>query len=132
MRSVNTVILLGNATHDPAVKSLAGGQTVCSFGLATNREWKDAQGEQKSSTEFHNLVVWGKLGEFCGQYVKKGKPVYVEGHLKTGSWENPQGVKLHRTEIVVDNLILLGTKKGAPEIEKAVVEEAVMEEAVAA
>ena len=129
MRSVNTVTLLGNATHDPAVKSLAGGQTVCSFGLATNREWKDAKGEPKSSTEFHNLVVWGKLGEFCGKYVKKGKPLYVQGHLKTGSWENAQKVKLHRTEIIVDSVIFLGAKDKSPDVEPATVAE---QEAVAA
>ena len=132
MKSVNTVTLLGNVTNNPELKTPMEGCLVCTFGLATNRMWKDAKGDKQSQAEFHNLVAWGKLGEVCGKYLKKGKPVYVEGHLKTGSWENPQGVKLHRTEIVVDNLILLGAKKGAPEIEKAVVEEAVLEEAVAA
>jgi single-strand DNA-binding protein len=116
MKSVNTVTLLGNVTHDPETKNLATGQTVCTFGLATNRVWKDANGEKQTMAEFHNLVAWGKLAEFCGEFVKKGKPLYVEGHLKTGSWENPQGVKLHRTEIVVDNLVLLGAKDKSPEV----------------
>src|SRR6185295_20013280 len=107
MKSVNTVTLLGNVTHDPEVKSPAEGLTVCTFGLATNRVWKDTKGERQSQAEFHNLVAWGKLAGFCGEYVKKGKPVYVEGHLKTGSWEDPKGVKKHRTEIIVDNLVLL-------------------------
>ena len=125
MKSVNTVTLLGNVTNMPELKYPAKGQAVCNFGLATNRAWKDAAGAKQSQAEFHNLVAWGKLGEVCGKYVKKGKPVYVQGHLKTGSWENPQGVKLHRTEVIVDNLILLGAKKGTPEIEKAIAQEAV-------
>lgn len=119
MKSVNTVTLLGNVTNTPELKYPAKGQAVCTFGLATNRAWKDAAGEKQSQAEFHHLVAWGKLGEVCGKYVKKGKPLYVEGHLKTGSWENPQGVKLHRTEVIVDNVVLLGSKKGAPEMEKA-------------
>lgn len=129
MKSVNTVTLLGNITHDPEIKNLASGQTVCTFGLATNRVWKDAKGDKQSMAEFHNLVAWGKLAEFCGEYVKKGKPVFAEGHLKTGSWENPQGVKLHRTEIVLDNLVLLGAKDKSPEVARDTVSE---EEAVAA
>jgi single-strand DNA-binding protein len=125
MKSVNTVTLLGNVTNAPELKNLATGQSVCSFGLATNRYWKDKKGEKQSQAEFHNLVVWGKLGEFCAESVKKGKPVYVEGHLKTGSWENPQGVKLHRTEVVVDNLVLLGPKDKSPEVVRETEEEAV-------
>ena len=116
MKSVNAVTLLGNVTNEPELKTLAGGQQiVCSFGLATNRVWKDAKGERQEQAEFHNLVAWGKLAEFCGQYVRKGKPVYAEGHLKTGSWDNPQGVKMHRTEIVLDDLVLLGAKDKSPE-----------------
>ncbi|NOS67109.1 MAG: single-stranded DNA-binding protein [Candidatus Peribacteraceae bacterium] len=109
MKSVNTVTLLGHVTNVPELKTLSGGQTVCTFGLATNRTWKDKQGETQTLAEFHNLVVWGKLGEFCGQYVKKGKPLYVEGHLKTGNWE-VEGSKHYKTEIVVDNVVLLGAK----------------------
>ncbi|MDO8649600.1 MAG: single-stranded DNA-binding protein [Candidatus Peregrinibacteria bacterium] len=123
MKSVNTVTLLGNVTQNPERKTPVRGQSVCTFGLATNRTWKDAKGAKQSQVEFHNLVAWGKLGELCGKYVKKGKPVYIEGHLKTGSWENAQGVTLHRTEVIIDNLILLGAKKGSPEIERAVVAE---------
>lgn len=124
MKSVNTVTLLGNVTHVPEVKSLATGQTVCSLGLATNRVWKDAKGERQSQAEFHNLVAWGKLGEFCGQYVKKGKPLYVQGHLKTSTWDNAQGVKMHKTEIIVDDIVLLGAKDAEPEVEHAPVAEA--------
>ncbi len=132
MKSVNTVTLLGNATRAPEVKTLPGGQTVCSFGLATNREWKDAKGEKQTSAEFHNVVAWGKLGEIAGQYVKKGKPLYIEGHLKTGTWDNPQGVKMHRTEVIVDNFILLGTKDKTPDMEPVAVSEEHGEQLVAA
>lgn len=124
MKSVNTVTLLGNVTNDPELKSLEGGQVVCTFGVATNRMWKDANGDRQSQAEFHNLVAWGKLAEFCGQYVKKGKPVYVEGHLKTHSWENQQGSKMYKTEVVLDNLVLLGKKESSDESAEAVLEEA--------
>lgn len=119
MKSVNRVMLIGNVTHDPEVKRVSGGQSVCAFGLATNRTWRDKNGELQSLPEFHNLITWRSLADFCGKFVKKGKPLYVEGRLKTGSWENPQGVKLHRTEVVVDNLVLLGPKDKSPEVEPA-------------
>src|SRR5262249_32264096 len=92
MKSINTVTLLGHVIHDPESKTV-GARTACTFGLTTNRVWKDANGEKQEQAEFHHLVAWGRLGEFCGKYLKKGKPVYVEGHLKTGSWENPQGIR---------------------------------------
>lgn len=118
MKSVNRVMLLGNVTRDPEQKSTQSGKTVCTFGLATNRVWKDANGERQSLPEYHNLVSWGGLAEFAGQYVRKGKPLYVEGYLKTRSWEPssgsaPAGTKIFRTEIVVDNIILLGAKDAA-------------------
>jgi len=110
MKSVNRVILLGNATRDPELKSTTGGQSVCTFGIATNRVWRDAQGEKQSLPEYHNLVAWGGLAEFCAQNVRKGKPVYIEGYLKTRSWDTPQGIKIFRTEVVAENLILLGPR----------------------
>lgn len=125
MKSVNTVTLLGHVTRSPETKVSPSGQTICAFGLATNRNWRTPAGEKKESVEFHNLVVWGKLGDFSDKYVKKGKPVYVEGHLKTGSWENDKGTKMHRTEVVVDNLVLLGAKDKSPELETVREEEAV-------
>lgn len=111
MKSVNKVILLGNITRDPELKSTTNGQAVCTFGIATNRNWKDANGQKQSLAEYHNLVAWGGLAEFCSQSVKKGKPVYIEGYLKTRSWESPEGAKIFRTEIVVENLVLLGAKE---------------------
>lgn len=112
MKSVNKVTLLGNVTRDPEIKSTTGGQTVTTFGLATNRVWRDSDGEKKSLPEYHNLVAWGGLAEFTGQYVKKGKPLFIEGYLKTRSWDSPEGTKIFRTEVVVENIILLGPKDG--------------------
>jgi single-strand DNA-binding protein len=112
MKSVNRVTLLGNVTRDPELKSTANGQAVCTFGVATNRVWKDASGQKQSLPEYHNIVAWGGLAEFCGQNVRKGKPLYVEGYLKTRSWDGPEGSKIFRTEIVVENLVLLGPREG--------------------
>lgn len=111
MKSVNKVILVGNITRDPELKSVTSGQSVCTFGLATNRVWKDANGEKQSLPEYHNLVCWGGLADFAGQNVHKGKPLYIEGYLKTRSWDSPEGTKIFRTEIVVENLILLGARE---------------------
>jgi len=112
MKSVNKVMLLGNVTRDPELKSTANGQSVCTFGLATNRVWKDQNGEKQSLAEYHNLVAWGGLADFCGQNVKKGKPLFIEGYLKTRSWDSPEGAKIFRTEIVIENLVLLGPRDG--------------------
>ena len=111
MKSVNRVILLGNVTRDPELKSTTTGQSVCSIGLATNRNWKDSEGEKQSLPEYHNLVAWGQQAEFAASNIKKGAPLYVEGYLKTRSWDSPEGAKIFRTEIVVENIVLLGTKE---------------------
>ena len=113
MKSVNSVTLLGNVTRDPELKQTTSGQSVCTFGLATNRVWRDPKGEKQSLPEFHNIVAWGGLADFCGQYVKKGKPLYLEGYLKTRSWDGPEGAKIFRTEIVTENVILLGPREDA-------------------
>jgi single-strand DNA-binding protein len=110
MKSVNKVMLIGNVTRDAELKSTQGGQPVCTFGLATNRVWKDQSGQKQTAAEFHSLVCFGGLAEFVGQNVKKGKPLYVEGYLKTRNWEDPSGNKHYRTEIVVENFILLGPR----------------------
>lgn len=112
MRSVNKVILVGNVTRDPEVKKTATGQSVVTFGLATNREWVTTKGEKNTLAEFHNLVAWGKLAEICGQYLKKGKLVYIEGYLKTRSWDSPEGVKIFKTEIVIYDMIMLEKRPG--------------------
>ncbi|EKD47935.1 MAG: hypothetical protein ACD_65C00213G0001 [uncultured bacterium] len=107
MRSINKVILIGNVTRDPSVRQTPSNQSVCTFGLATNRRWVTASGQQQNSAEFHELVAWSKLAETCEKYVRKGKLLYIEGYLKTRSWDTPEGVKKFKTEIIVQDLIML-------------------------
>ena len=98
---LNKVLLYGNLTRDPELKALPGGQQVASFGLATNRSFKNKEGAQQEQTEFHNIVAFGRTAEVMGQYLKKGRPIYVEGRIQTRSWDK-DGAKQYRTEIVVD------------------------------
>ena len=113
MKSVNKVILLGHVTRDPELKNIPSGQAVCSFGFATNRVWKDKTGEKKDAVEFHNMVAWGTLAETCAKNVKKGKPLYIEGYLKTNTWEGKDGKKNYKTEVIVDELSFVGSKENA-------------------
>lgn len=114
MRSVNKVILIGNLTRDPEMKETQNGQVITTFGIATNREWMTSDNDRKKSTEFHEVVAWARLGEICNEYLKKGKLVYLEGYLKTRSWEDDGGEKRFRTEIVLHDMIMLD-KKGRSE-----------------
>lgn len=107
MRTINKIILIGNLTRDPELKQTEGGQQICNFGLATNRQWVDASGEKKESAEFHEVVAWGKLAEICENHLNKGKLIYVEGYLKTRSWEMENGEKKFRTEIVAQDMVML-------------------------
>jgi single-strand DNA-binding protein len=107
MRSVNKVILIGNLTREPELRQTPNGQVVCTFGLATNREWMAKDSEKHSSAEFHELVAWARLADICGKYLKKGKLIYVEGYLKTRSWDTPEGIRRHKTEIIVQDMIML-------------------------
>lgn len=107
MRSINKVILIGNITRDPELKQTQNGQDIATFGIATNREWMTSRGERKKSAEFHEVVAWAKLAELCQNYLRKGKLVYLEGYLKTRSWENEAGEKRFRTEIVLHDIIML-------------------------
>jgi len=116
MRSVNKVILVGNLTRDPELKQTTNGQSIVTFSLATNREWVVGN-EKKSLAEYHNIAAWGTLAEICGKYLKKGKLVYVEGYLKTRSWDSPEGVKIFRTEIVTTDMIMLDKKPVEDEAE---------------
>jgi single-strand DNA-binding protein len=110
---VNKVILVGNLGRDPEVRSTPSGQPVASFTLATNRRWRDKNGQRQEQTEWHNIVVWGKQAEIAGQYLTKGKQIYLEGRLQTRSWDDRQtGEKKYRTEIVCDNFQMLGTRGG--------------------
>jgi len=110
MRSVNKVILIGNLTRDPETKATQSGQSVCTFGLATNREWLTSSGERKKSTEFHEIVAWAKLAEICQNYLKKSKLVYIEGYIKRRSWDSETGEKRFKTEIVLQDMIMLDKK----------------------
>jgi single-strand DNA-binding protein len=107
---LNRAMIIGNVTRDPEVRTTPTGQTVCSFGIATNQQWTDAQGQKQQRTEFHNIVAWGKLAEICGQYLGKGRKTYIEGRLQTREWEAPDGAKRNRTEIVAENMIMLDRK----------------------
>jgi single-strand DNA-binding protein len=110
---VNKVILVGNLGRDPELRSTPSGQPVASFSLATTRRWRDKAGQRQEQTEWHNIVVWGKQAEIAGQYLTKGKQIFLEGRLQTRSWDDKQsGEKKYRTEIVCDNFQMLGTKGG--------------------
>ena len=111
MRSINKVILIGNLTRDPEIRQTPNGQAVCTFSIATNREWITKDNQKHSLTEYHDLVAWAKLAEICEKHLKKSKLVYVEGYLKTRSWETPEGVKKFKTEIVIQDLIMLDKKE---------------------
>lgn len=106
MRNINKVIIIGNLTRDPELKQTQNGQAVATFGIATNREWM-SNGEKKKSTEFHECVAWARLAEICSQHLKKGKLIYIEGYLKTRSWDEENGEKRYRTEIVLQDMIML-------------------------
>lgn len=108
MRSVNKVILVGNLTRDPELKTTQGGQSICTFGMATNRQWKDAEGKPRDLAEFHEITAWGGRGEICHQILKKGNLVYIEGYIKTRNWlDEETQKKRYRTEVVVDDVIKL-------------------------
>ena len=109
-RSLNKVTLIGNLTRDPELRYTGKGTPVCSFGLATNRQWNDDSGEKKESVEFHNIVAWNKLGELCSQLLVKGRKVYVEGRLQTRKWTGQDEVERTTTEIVITDMIILDSR----------------------
>ena len=107
---LNKVMIIGRLTRDPEIKTIPSGQTVASFSLATNRVWTDNAGQKQEAVEYHNIVAWRKLAEICGQYLRKGGKIYIEGRLQTRSWDGQDGVKRYRTEIVANNMIMLDSK----------------------
>lgn len=113
-RSLNKVMLIGNLTRDPELRYTPQGTAVCTFGLATNRGWTTDAGEKKEEVEFHRIVAWNKLAELCSQLLYKGRRVFVEGRLQTRSWTAQDGTPRHTTEIVIDEMLILDSKK-APE-----------------
>lgn len=122
---LNKAIIIGNLTRDPEIKALPSGVKVASFGVATNRVWKDKNGVKQENVDFHNIVVFGRQAEIVGQYMKKGSSILVEGRMQTRSWDDAAGVKKYRTEIVADR-IQFGPRKdggGVPYSAPAPVEE---------
>jgi single-strand DNA-binding protein len=110
---INKVILVGNLGRDPEVRSTPSGQPVASFTLATSRKWKDKNGQKQEQTEWHQIVCWGRQAEVAGQYLTKGKQIYVEGRLQTRSWDDRQsGEKRYRTEVICENFQMLGSRGG--------------------
>lgn len=110
MFNLNRATILGNATRDPELRTTPNGKSVCSFSVATNRRYVDASGETRDETQFHEIVVWGKLAEIATQVVKKGSRVYVEGRLQTRNWEGQDGNRREKTEIIAEDLIGLSQK----------------------
>lgn len=112
-RSLNKVTLIGNLTRDPELRYTPSGTAVCTFGLATNRQWTTDSGEKKEDVEFHRIVSWQKLAELCGQLLSKGRKTYVEGRLQTRKWTGKDEVERTTTEVVINEMIILDSR-GAP------------------
>lgn len=112
MASVNKVILIGNLGKDPEVRHLEGGVAVARFPIATSESFKDKSGQKQERTEWHNIVVWRGLAEVAEKYLRKGNSVFIEGKIRTNSYQDKEGVQRYSTEIVVDNLTMLGGPNG--------------------
>ena len=117
MASVNKVILVGNLGRDPELKYLASGDAVCNFSIATSETWKDKAGEKQEATEWHRISAFGKLAEICGQYLKKGSTVYIEGSIKTRKYQK-DGVDHYATDIRADRMQMLGSKSAPSDAEE--------------
>lgn len=115
-RGINKAILIGNLGNDPGLKYTAGGSAVANLTLATSEQWKDKEtGEQKEKTEWHRVVAFGKLAEIIGEYCKKGGQVYIEGKLQTRKWQDKEGVDRYTTEIIAEQMQLLGGRPSSQE-----------------
>jgi single-strand DNA-binding protein len=116
MAGVNKVILIGNLGKDPELRYTPSGQPTASFSLATTERWNDKNGQKQERTEWHNIVVWGKLAELVNQYLKKGRSAYIEGRINTRSWDDRDGNKKYRTEIVANQIQFLSGGGGAGQV----------------
>ena len=112
MASVNKVILVGNLGRDPEVRYMPNGEAVCNFSIATTDSWRDKNGQKQERTEWHSIVMYRKLAEIAGEYLKKGRPVYLEGRLQTRKWQTKEGQDRYTTEIVADQMQMLGGREG--------------------
>lgn len=110
MASLNKVLLIGNLTRDPEVRFMPNSDAVCNFSIATSETWKDKAGVKQEKAEFHNIVMYRKLAEIAGEYLKKGSPVYIEGRLQTRKWQTKEGQDRYTTEIIADQMQMLGSK----------------------
>ena len=106
------MILVGNLGRDPEVRYMPNGEAVCNFSIATTDSWKDKSGAKQERTEWHNIVMYRKLAEIAGEYLKKGRPVYIEGRLQTRKWQTKEGQDRYTTEIIADQMQMLGTRDG--------------------
>ncbi len=113
--SLNKVLLIGNLTRDPELRYTPSGAAVCTFGIATNRYYVASDGTKKEETEFIKIVSWNKLAELCSQLLSKGRKVYVDGRLQTRSWETPDGQNRQTTEVVIDDMRILDSRRGFEE-----------------
>ena len=111
-RSVNKVMLVGNLGKDPEVRYTGSGVAVATFSVATNESWKDQEGNPQERTEWHNIVAWRKLAEICGQYLKKGSKIFLEGRLQYRTYDDKNGVKRYVTEIVMNEMVMLDSRGG--------------------
>lgn len=114
-RSLNKVMLIGNLTRDPELRYTPTGAAVCTIGLATNRSWTTESGEKKEETEFHRVVAWNKLAELCSQLLTKGRKIYVEGRLRTNNWQTQDGQSRSTTEIVIEDMVILDSRRPVPQ-----------------
>lgn len=112
MKSLNKVMIIGNLTRDPEIRSIPNGQNVAHLGVATNFTWVDTSGQKQQKVEFHNIVAWRGLADVCSQYLHKGDRVYIEGRLQTRNWEGQDGIKRNRTEIIANDMVMLGSARG--------------------
>jgi single-strand DNA-binding protein len=115
VKCLNKVMIIGNVGRDPEMRYMPSGRPVTSFSVATARRWRNAEGERREETEWFNVVAWGNLAEICKQYLRKGQQVYVEGRLQTRSWEDQDGRRNFRTEVVASEMIILGGRRGTSE-----------------
>ena len=118
-RGLNKVMIIGQIGHDPDMRYTPSGKPVTSFSVTVTRNWVTADGERREATEWFNVVAWGNLAEICNQYLRKGRRVYVEGHLQTRSWEDQTGQKHFRTELVANEMIMLDGRPGSSEVDYA-------------
>jgi single-strand DNA-binding protein len=112
-RGLNKVMIIGRLGRDPEMRYTPSGRPVTTFTIATSRSWNTSEGERRTETEWFNVVAWGSLAEICKQYLNKGQQVYVEGRLQTRQWEDSEGVKHSSTEIVANEMIMLGDRREA-------------------